>query len=62
MVGNGYAYTWKYVQMNVNDYVASVVLLEDNVEESLDQIIDLLERNIDMPETCIQLIDHENFV
>lgn len=57
----GYEPLIEYVQMNINNYVTSIVLLEDNVEESLEQIIDLLEKNIDMPEICIQLIDHEDF-
>ena len=61
IIALGYKPLIDRVQMNINDYVVNVVLLENNVDEDLEWIMDLLERNIDIPETCIQLIDHENF-
>lgn len=61
IIALGYEPLTKYVHDNILQYVNLIVLAEGNVDESTEQIVDLLVRNIDDTETCLKIINHENF-
>lgn len=50
-----------YINENITSYIMRIVFREQNTEEELTPILNLLEKAINDPKICIQLIDHENF-
>lgn len=57
----GYKPLIEYIHKNISEYTEYIVLSENNVHESIEQIIDLLIRNIDNSDTCLKIINHEDF-
>lgn len=61
IVSLGYAPLLDYVHAHISSYVESIVLAENNVNEAVEQIVELLKRNIQDTNICLRLINHENF-
>ena len=61
IVSLGYIPLLEHVEANLLDYVKSIVLGEGNVKEDIQQIINLIHKNIDNEELCVRLIEHQVF-
>ncbi len=61
IIALGYEPLIEFVRENLKNYVETIVLAPNNINENVKQIMDLLERSIDEPEICLKIINHEEF-
>lgn len=65
IIAVGYEPLTRYVRENLKRYVEEIILAPNNTKEDVEQIMDLLERMLgndsEETETCLKIINHEEF-